>query len=221
MIDPEYIQQAYNKWTSMLEKGEKEKLKKVIAIDEKSNEITAIPKLLDKINIKNSVVTIDAMGTQTAIAEKIKKQKGDYRRTSEKNHGSADVREYYQTNSISWLNGREKWKGIKSMGMVIRTYKGVSEKRYYISSLNPDINLFSNAVRGHWSVKSMHRQLDVNFKEDSNHTLNKTAAENQNIIRKWCLLHLHSLFFSPISINVSVVRPLSSPAVKNINIPLI
>ena len=32
MIDPEYIQQAYNKWTSMLEKEEKEKFKKIIAI---------------------------------------------------------------------------------------------------------------------------------------------------------------------------------------------
>ncbi|MDE6020055.1 MAG: ISAs1 family transposase [Ruminococcus sp.] len=89
----------------MLEKAEKEKLKKIIAIDgktmrgntkngekpnhivtawnredgysmgqqivnEKSNEITAISKLLDKINIKNSVVTIDSMGTQVAIAKK-------------------------------------------------------------------------------------------------------------------------------------------------------
>lgn len=264
MIAPEYIQQAYNKWTSMLDNNEKDKLKKVIAIDgktmrgntqngtkpnhivtawsredgyslgqhtvnEKSNEIKAIPKLLDKINIKNSVVTIDAMGTQTAIAEKIKsrkgdyvlavkenqktlfeeislyfddtdhlkkiKEKGNYHRSSEKYHGGADVREYYQTNSISWLSNKEKWKGIKSIGMVIRTHNGASEKRYYISSLNPDIELFSHAVRGHWSIESMHWQLDVTFKEDQNHTLNKTAAENQNIIRKWCLTALKQAVF--------------------------
>lgn len=42
------------------------------AVEEKSNEITAIPDLLDKIEIKGQIVTIDAMGTQTAIAEKIK-----------------------------------------------------------------------------------------------------------------------------------------------------
>ena len=264
MIDHEYIQQAYNKWTSMLEKDEKEKLKKVIAIDgktmrgntqngtkpnhivtawsredgyslgqrtvdEKSNEIKAIPELLDKINVKDSVITIDAMGTQTAIAEKIKSQKadyvlavkenqktlfeeislyfddkehmkkikdkGNYYRTVEKNHGSADIREYYQTNRISWLSNKEKWKGIKSIGMVIRTHNGVSEKRYYISSLKPDIELFSKAVRGHWSVESMHWQLDVTFKEDQNHTLNKNAAENQNIIRKWCLTALKQAVF--------------------------
>ena len=48
------------------------------AVDEKSNEITAIPELLEKIRIKGHVVTIDAMGTQKEIAEKIRKRKGDY-----------------------------------------------------------------------------------------------------------------------------------------------
>ena len=61
------------------------------------------------------------------------------------------------------------------------------EFRYYISSLNEDIELFSRAVRGHWSVESMHWQLDVTFKEDANRTLDKQAAENLNIIRKWSL----------------------------------
>jgi predicted transposase YbfD/YdcC len=42
-----------------------------IKVDEKSNEITAIPKLLDVLSIENSIITIDAMGCQTEIAEKI------------------------------------------------------------------------------------------------------------------------------------------------------
>ena len=47
--------------------------------DEKaSNEITAIPKLLELIEISGALVTIDAMGCQTAIAEKIVDQGGDY-----------------------------------------------------------------------------------------------------------------------------------------------
>jgi predicted transposase YbfD/YdcC len=45
---------------------------------EKSNEITAIPALLDLIDIKSTLVTIDAAGTQTAIAQKIVDQGGDY-----------------------------------------------------------------------------------------------------------------------------------------------
>jgi predicted transposase YbfD/YdcC len=46
--------------------------------DEKSNEITAIPELLDILMLKGCVVTIDAMGCQTAITKKIRDQKGDY-----------------------------------------------------------------------------------------------------------------------------------------------
>lgn len=45
---------------------------------EKSNEITAIPKLLELLSIKKSVVTIDAMGCQRKIAKKIIKKKADY-----------------------------------------------------------------------------------------------------------------------------------------------
>jgi predicted transposase YbfD/YdcC len=48
------------------------------AVDEKSNEITAIPVLLGMLDLRGAVVTIDAMGTQTAIAEQIKKAGGDY-----------------------------------------------------------------------------------------------------------------------------------------------
>jgi hypothetical protein len=40
-------------------------------VDEKSNEITAIPKLLDALELSGTVVTIDAMGCQRTIAEKI------------------------------------------------------------------------------------------------------------------------------------------------------
>lgn len=49
-----------------------------LKVDGKSNEITAIPQLIDMIDIKGSTVTIDAMGCQTAIAEKIVDKGGDY-----------------------------------------------------------------------------------------------------------------------------------------------
>ena len=194
-------------------------------VDEKSNEITAIPKVLDEIEIKGQVVTIDAMGTQTAIAEKIKERRGDYvlalkrnqeplyedvklflkdekekeklktegkyYRTIEKAHSQIEIREYYQTEEINWLSQRKNWKGLKSIGMEEKTIQkdGKEEKeyRFYISSLKADIELFGRAVRGHWAVESMHWQLDVTFREDANHTLDKIASQNQNVIRKWCL----------------------------------
>lgn len=49
-----------------------------LATEEKSNEITAIPQLLDQIDVSGSVVTIDAAGCQTAIAAKIIDGGGDY-----------------------------------------------------------------------------------------------------------------------------------------------
>jgi predicted transposase YbfD/YdcC len=49
-----------------------------LATDSKSNEITAIPKLLALLDIKNAVVSIDAMGCQKEIAQQIVSQGGDY-----------------------------------------------------------------------------------------------------------------------------------------------
>ena len=55
-------------------------------VDGKSNEITAVPELLDQLALKNSIVTLDAMGCQTAIAEKILARGGDYLLTLKGNH---------------------------------------------------------------------------------------------------------------------------------------
>jgi predicted transposase YbfD/YdcC len=57
--------------------------------DSKSNEITAIPELLQLLLIKGCIVTIDAMGCQTHIAEQILKQGGDYLLTLKGNHTKA------------------------------------------------------------------------------------------------------------------------------------
>jgi predicted transposase YbfD/YdcC len=49
-----------------------------VAVADKSNEITAIPKLLDLMDLKGAVVTIDAIGTQREVARKIVEGGGDY-----------------------------------------------------------------------------------------------------------------------------------------------
>lgn len=195
------------------------------AVDEKSNEITAIPELLEKLQIKGQVITIDAMGTQTAIAEKIRgkradyvlalkgnqgtlheevkeyfadgelcrriEESGNYKKTCEKAHSQIEIREYYQTEDIRWLAQKKDWKGLKSIAMerksIQKDGEGKTEYRYYISSLKENIELMSRAIRGHWSVESMHWQLDVTFREDANATLDKISAQNLNIIRKWSL----------------------------------
>ncbi len=195
------------------------------AVKEKSNEITAIPELLKKLQIKGQIVTIDAMGTQKEIAKEIRQKRADYvlavkgnqqglheelmeyfadeefqkrikaaggyKKQSEKARSQIETREYYQTEDIKWLSGKQGWRGLKSIAMEKTTIqkgdKVQTAVRYYISSLPLDIETMSRAVRGHWSVESMHWHLDVTFREDANHTIDKTAAQNLNIIRKWAL----------------------------------
>lgn len=77
------------------------------------------------------------------------------------------IHEYYHTEEIKWIACKNEWKGLKSIGMeektIIKEGEKKKEYRYYISSLKEDIDLFSRAVRGHWSVESMHWYLDVTF----------------------------------------------------------
>jgi predicted transposase YbfD/YdcC len=68
-------------------------------VADKSNEITAIPKLLDLLDIKGHIVTIDAMGCQYAIADKIVAKEGDYIFSLKGNQASLanDVVLYFNT----------------------------------------------------------------------------------------------------------------------------
>jgi predicted transposase YbfD/YdcC len=122
-----------------------------VLTDEKSNEITAIPELLKTLNIKNSIITIDAMGCQTAIAAQIRKKQADYllalkrnqetlfediqlyfndpellskcahHTTKEKARSSIEIREYWQTDDIGWLAQKKKWAGLTTIGMTRNT----------------------------------------------------------------------------------------------------
>jgi len=61
-----------------------------MACGEKTNEITVIPQILDLLEVKGSIITIDAMGTQTAIAKKIIEKEGDYILAVKGNQGSLE-----------------------------------------------------------------------------------------------------------------------------------
>jgi len=68
-----------------------------IAAEEKSNEITAIPALLDLIDVKGDIVTIDAMGCQSDIAAKIRERGAEYVLALKDNQPNLHeaVREYF------------------------------------------------------------------------------------------------------------------------------
>jgi len=114
-----------------------------VKVDDKSNEITAIPKLLARLDIAGAVVTIDAMGCQKKIAEQIKRQEGDYVLSLKGNqgnlhddvktfftsslspdvasvsydggHGRIETRSLRVTADIAWLQERHDWKGLQSI----------------------------------------------------------------------------------------------------------
>lgn len=90
-----------------------------VAVDDKSNEITAIPQLLELLDVQGALVTIDAMGCQKAIATKIVAAGGDYVLSVKDNQPNllADIQE---TITEALANGRE--------GVEYQTYESTDKK---------------------------------------------------------------------------------------------
>ena len=59
-----------------------------VAVEDKSNEITAIPQLLEMLSLRGAVVTIDAMGAQKSIVEQIREKQADYCVALKANHSN-------------------------------------------------------------------------------------------------------------------------------------
>lgn len=75
------------------------------AVEDKSNEITAIPELLELLDISGAIITIDAMGTQKKIAAQIVAQGGDYILSLKGNHKNLhkDVKAFFkQAQADGW-----------------------------------------------------------------------------------------------------------------------
>ena len=124
------------------------------------------------------------------IYEEVKKQ--NYKKTISKEHNGLITREYCMTEDIKWMEKKQKWPGLKSIGLARNTIerdgKKVIENRYYIISFTNDIELFSKSVRSEWNIENnLHAPLDIVFKEDSNKTLEKNGAKNLGIIRRIAL----------------------------------
>ncbi|WP_157380662.1 ISAs1 family transposase [Burkholderia ubonensis] len=80
-------------------------------------------------------------------------------REVEKDHGWIETRCCVFSDLLSKWRPVALWPGIRSIAMV--------ERRYYVSSLPPDVAHIAHAVRLHWCIEnSMHWALDVAFGED-------------------------------------------------------
>jgi predicted transposase YbfD/YdcC len=120
-----------------------------IATDAKSNEITAVPKLLEMLTLKGAIVTADALNCQRAIAGQIVEQEGDYALALKGNqgtlyddvrlllddpeskastgapvvegdHGRVETRTATVSTEIGWLQKQHQWPGLAAIGKVER-----------------------------------------------------------------------------------------------------
>jgi predicted transposase YbfD/YdcC len=208
-----------------------------LKVEDKSNEITAVPELLRVLELSGCIVTLDAMGCQKKIAREIKEADADYvlalkgnhetvhqevksfldqtlaqkkqkrpkgatlakaaaalqeLETVEKDHGRLETRRFYQSEELAWFADKDKWEGLRTVGMVeaTREIKGLIsvERRYYLSSLPLDIDVFARAVRGHWGIENkVHWAMDVSFGEDQSRARTGYAAENLAALRRLAL----------------------------------
>jgi predicted transposase YbfD/YdcC len=155
-----------------------------LKVEDKTNEITAVPELLDMLDVEGSIITADAMSCQKAIAAKITERRADYviglkgnqgnlledtklyfekERTQtlveppEKGHGRLEKREYFLEPAIDWLPQKSEWMNLNALGAVRTTVeeKGiVRHETRYFITSLTDIKDFAYAVRKHWSIEN-------------------------------------------------------------------
>ncbi len=155
-----------------------------IKVDEKTNEITAVPELLDMLDVKSGIITADAMNCQKVITAKITESEADYviglkcnqsclyedvklyfangcsqtlSEPLEKGHGRIEKRDYFLETDISWLSQKDEWIGLNAIGAVSTEVEEKGRIRHetrYFITSLTDIKDFAYAVRKHWSIEN-------------------------------------------------------------------
>jgi len=168
-----------------------------IATDAKSNEITAVPKLLEMLSLKGTIVTTEALNCQRAIARQIVDQGGDYvlalkgnqgtlhddvslflddpargatarAQTLDADHGRIETRTATLSTDIAWLQADRHWPGLAAIGKVTRVRE--------------------TAARAHWGVENaLHWRLDVVMNEDQDRTRMGHGPNNLAVLRHMAL----------------------------------
>lgn len=115
-----------------------------IKTDEKSNEITAIPALLELLELKGCIVTIDAMGCQRDISAKIAEKQADYVFGLKGNQSNLhdDVRLYFDDAQ----KNRKQYPEISITGSLEKGHGRIEKRNYFFST---DISWLEQ--RGNWS----------------------------------------------------------------------
>ncbi len=102
-----------------------------IATEEKSNEITAVPKLLEMLDIAGCIVTADAMSCQKEIAKTIEQKGADYALALKENQALLyqEAKEYFQ----SALREPQNYPAIQKIETIDKGHGRIEKRSYYLS----------------------------------------------------------------------------------------
>lgn len=115
---------------------------------------------------------------------------------SNRAHGRIERRIVLATDSLWWIDKleRESWSGLRSVVCVeshreiIGSGEKSVQKRYYLTTREPDALLLQKLIRQHWSIENQCQWvLDVTFDEDQCRVRKNHAARNLAMLRKVCL----------------------------------
>jgi len=174
-------------------------------VNDKTNEITAIPELLELLFIKGSIITIDAMGCQKAIAQKIIEKQADYVfglkgnqgnfleevetyfkgknacfdffEEADKGHGRIEIRKCWVSTDINWLETKKEWANLQSIIKIESTR--IQSKKETKEVRYYISSLDSNAKKLLLAIRS-HWAIETSL----HWTLDMTFREDESRIRK-------------------------------------
>lgn len=164
-------------------------------VESKSNEITAIPKLLDNIPLRNSIITIDAIGTQKNIINKIVKGEGYYVLSLKKNHPTlySDVEDFFEDKTNCDLISSTSTDIDCGHGRIETRKCEVSTKVNWLSELKlPDMKAICKITSTREiknKITTEHRYYVTNIKEPTAIKLNEIVRKHWSIENKlhWSL----------------------------------
>ncbi len=167
--------------------------------DDKSNEITAIPKLLRQLNVAGCKANQGKLHQDIqdwfAYVDRVQfaNMQHSYAETVNKGHGRIEIRRCWAINDpLAFDRNYDGWVDLRAIVRVQRERrlgeKTEQETAYYISSLQAEAEPLLTATRYHWAVEnSLHWVLDVTFREDEARTRIGHAAHNMAILRQLAL----------------------------------
>lgn len=174
-----------------------------VPIDKKENEIPVAQRLIREMNLKNNVITADALHCQKETAKIIHEQKGIYILTVKDNQKGLveEIDNRFNNNRIKKKKFkqdgrlieiivlpktyvlRDEWKGLKAYAKMTSTKRKDKQcLRYFISNTD-DEKLIIEGIEKRWLIENdLHRPKDIDFGEDTVRSTDKNALQNIAIL---------------------------------------